>query len=500
MADTVTFGSISHGQMSFHNWLIQSRYVNGEDDAQGRRRKGKARSTKGEEHDPRNAQAHSHAVIASSLMLPPDALPLSGKRKARRWVNERLLKDMAGPLTGPDVTSLYAPPPWGEKTERPVLERLSDVAVATPFEAFVCQQYLAGATFNKLPSRKARSKQSREQASSSTQHPAAAAGGGAGAAVAASQAAWRRVPEAARGAMRRAAGWVVVGTIEALLVAFLQPPPAAAAATTVATSSTVDEYCSGRGELSSEDGRGDGSSTVSCTAGVSGDGGMDGQQQQQMEMARVEGGEGVQEGSGSGIGSVLPEWCVQAAWGDVESALEAHGGKLKGGVRGGAGAAEGEAERGGAGRGGEGRQVLVFAADDAFLRLLLHGMCQVGGWCTACARWVGGARHVPGKAGAVLVFAANDAFLRLLHDMCQVGGECMACASPVIFLLPLFHPPPPPPPVPRNVLTLPSCSQPTSPPPPLLPLPPRTLHSHRHLASPPPALSAIPLCLPITSA
>ncbi|CAI5516905.1 unnamed protein product [Closterium sp. Naga37s-1] len=335
--------------MSFHNWLIQSRYVNNEDDAQGRRRKGKARSTKGEEHDPRNAQAHSHAVIASSLMLPPDALPLSGKRKARRWVNERLLKDMAGPLTGPDVTSLYAPPPWGEKTERPVLERLSDVALSTPFEAFVCQQYLAGATFNKLPSRKARSKQSREQASSGNQHSAAAAGGGAAAVVAASQAAWRRVPEAARGAMRRAAGWVVVGTVEALLVAFLHPPPAATAATTGATSSQVDASCSGRGELSSEDGRGDESSIVSCAAGVAGGDGAEGQQQQ-MEEAQEEGGEGSQEG------------------------------------------------------------------------------------------------------------------------------------------------------VPWNAVTLPSCSQPTHPPPPLLPAPPRALHSHCRLASPPPTLSAVPLCLPITTA
>ncbi|CAI5459520.1 unnamed protein product [Closterium sp. Yama58-4] len=346
MADSVTFGSISHGQMSFHNWLIQSRYVNGEDDAQGRRRRGKARSTKGEEHDPRNAQAHSHAVIASSLMLPPDALPLSGKRKARRWVNERLLKDMAGPLTGPDVTSLYAPPPWGEKTERPVLERLSDVALATPFEAFVCQQYLAGATFNKLPSRKAKSKQSQEQASSGTQHSAAAGA----AAMAASQAAWRRVPEAARGAMRRAAGWVVVGTVEALLVAFLQPPPAVAAATTGATSSP--------GEMNGEDGREADSSTVPCAAAISGLDAAEQQQQVEKEEQEQVAGEGMVEGSGSGsgIGSVLREWCVQAAWGDVESALEAHGGQTKGGVKGGAGAAEGEEDRGAMGRGEGGRQ------------------------------------------------------------------------------------------------------------------------------------------------
>ncbi|GJP57654.1 hypothetical protein CLOP_g14525 [Closterium sp. NIES-67] len=261
MADSVTFGSISHGQMSFHNWLIQSRYVNGGDDLQGRRRKGKARSTKGEEHDPRNAQAHSHAVIASSLMLPPDALPLSGKRKARRWVNERLLKDMAGPLTGPDVTSLYAPPPWGEKTERPVLERLSDVSLATPFEAFVCQQYLAGATFNKLPSRKAKGKSKREQEQAGTGDQQSVAAAGA-AAVAASQAAWKRVPEAARGAMRRAADWAVVGSVESLLVAFLQPPAAAAAAassaaaatvaadaTTATASSAVGTACSGNGDI-----------------------------------------------------------------------------------------------------------------------------------------------------------------------------------------------------------------------------------------------------------
>ncbi|GJP45408.1 hypothetical protein CLOM_g4804 [Closterium sp. NIES-68] len=379
MADSVTFGSISHGQMSFHNWLIQSRYVNGGDDLQGRRRKGKARSTKGEEHDPRNAQAHSHAVIASSLMLPPDALPLSGKRKARRWVNERLLKDMAGPLTGPDVTSLYAPPPWGEKTERPVLERLSDVSLATPFEAFVCQQYLAGATFNKLPSRKAKGKSKREQEQAGTGDQQSVAAAGA-AAVAASQAAWKRVPEAARGAMRRAADWAVVGSVESLLVAFLQPPAAAAAAassaaaatvaadaTTATASSAVGTACSGNGDInpSTADGSREGSSTAPCAAGLAGGGGeeeQEGQQEVQQQpqqegvQQELEGGEREHDEHG-GLGSVLPDWCVQAAWGDVESALGAHG------VKGGA------AERG----------VLVFAAEDAFLRLLLHGMCQFHG-------------------------------------------------------------------------------------------------------------------------
>ena len=47
----------------------------------------------------------------------PEAERTMGRRKRRRWANERLLREMAGPLSAEDMASQFAPVPFG--TPRP---------------------------------------------------------------------------------------------------------------------------------------------------------------------------------------------------------------------------------------------------------------------------------------------------------------------------------------------------------------------------------------------
>lgn len=35
------------------------------------------------------------------------------KRRYRRWLNDRLLRELAPPLEASEIASLFAPPPWG---------------------------------------------------------------------------------------------------------------------------------------------------------------------------------------------------------------------------------------------------------------------------------------------------------------------------------------------------------------------------------------------------
>lgn len=36
-----------------------------------------------------------------------------GRERRRRWLNDKILRDMAGSLTAPDMASLFQPPPFG---------------------------------------------------------------------------------------------------------------------------------------------------------------------------------------------------------------------------------------------------------------------------------------------------------------------------------------------------------------------------------------------------
>ncbi|EPS58235.1 hypothetical protein M569_16580, partial [Genlisea aurea] len=51
---------------------------------------------------------------------------LAGKvsnRRARRWLNDRLLMELVPPLNAGEIRGLFAPPPWGEEAPPSVFSR-----------------------------------------------------------------------------------------------------------------------------------------------------------------------------------------------------------------------------------------------------------------------------------------------------------------------------------------------------------------------------------------
>lgn len=49
-----------------------------------------------------------------------------GSRRYRRLLNDKILRDMAGPLTAEDMEQLYAPPPWGLKPPKSAFEKAAE--------------------------------------------------------------------------------------------------------------------------------------------------------------------------------------------------------------------------------------------------------------------------------------------------------------------------------------------------------------------------------------
>lgn len=50
-----------------------------------------------------------------------------GKRAFRRYLNEKLLRELAGPLDAEQMAMLYAPPPFGE-VQATVLARITEAS------------------------------------------------------------------------------------------------------------------------------------------------------------------------------------------------------------------------------------------------------------------------------------------------------------------------------------------------------------------------------------
>lgn len=53
------------------------------------------------------------AMPTPPRLTPPAPRPLPGLQ--RRWLNDKLLRDMAGALTAQDMASLFKPVPFGEQ-------------------------------------------------------------------------------------------------------------------------------------------------------------------------------------------------------------------------------------------------------------------------------------------------------------------------------------------------------------------------------------------------
>ena len=64
------------------------------------------------------------------------ALQSVGTRRRRRWLNERALRELAGPLTADDMQALFLPPPFGVIRESPLQQLLDNKAAASIWDSF----------------------------------------------------------------------------------------------------------------------------------------------------------------------------------------------------------------------------------------------------------------------------------------------------------------------------------------------------------------------------
>ena len=65
------------------------------------------------------------------------ALQTVGNRRRRRWLNDRALRDLAGPLTAEDMSALFLPPPFGSIRESPLQQIRENKAAAAIWQSFI---------------------------------------------------------------------------------------------------------------------------------------------------------------------------------------------------------------------------------------------------------------------------------------------------------------------------------------------------------------------------
>lgn len=122
---------------SLYEWLTDSNYGSVEQRAaivskkkfSGRRRRGSSGRDAEEENQNTEAQQRLRQLLQIS------------NRRYCRWVNDRLLRELAPPLDAEEIGGLFCPPPWGEKDALTPLERItgagndcvSDMAAWEPF-------------------------------------------------------------------------------------------------------------------------------------------------------------------------------------------------------------------------------------------------------------------------------------------------------------------------------------------------------------------------------
>lgn len=95
----------------------------------GRRRRGSAGQDAEEKNPNMEAEQRLHQLLQIS------------NRRYCRWVNDRLLRELAPPLDAEEIGGLFSPPPWGERDALTPLERITgagndclrDMAAWEPF-------------------------------------------------------------------------------------------------------------------------------------------------------------------------------------------------------------------------------------------------------------------------------------------------------------------------------------------------------------------------------
>ena len=57
---------------------------------------------------------------------PFQAVSHCGRERRRRWLNDKLLQDMAGAMTAADMEALFKPPPFGQERSISPLTEVMD--------------------------------------------------------------------------------------------------------------------------------------------------------------------------------------------------------------------------------------------------------------------------------------------------------------------------------------------------------------------------------------
>ncbi|MCO5586221.1 hypothetical protein L7F22_040160 [Adiantum nelumboides] len=192
------------GNHAFHDWLSASAYVKGADQTAKVVSKKKHRSKRNFGlSDSENERLQAEEKIRALWKL--------SNRHYRRWMNDRLLRELTSPLDAQEIGSLFAPPPWGEKSLASPFERVSaygeiwaqEKAAWEPFRNNVDMDMEARVLHYVAPH------QGRTLTRDAQRHKAAAK-------------AWQGVSHKSRDVLRRSSSWHLVNIFEEKILSYLE--------------------------------------------------------------------------------------------------------------------------------------------------------------------------------------------------------------------------------------------------------------------------------------
>lgn len=199
MADKVG----GHGN-AFHEWLSASAYVRGADQTArvvSRKKHRSKRNSAISELENARLEAEQRVRILWKL----------SNRHYRRWMNDRLLRELAPPLDAQEIGSLFAPPPWGEKSIASPFERVTALGESSAYDMAAWEPFRNNVDMDaeaKALQHRARP-QAKKQDNDILRHDAALA-------------AWRSVSHRSRDALRRCSSWHLVEAFEEKILDFLK--------------------------------------------------------------------------------------------------------------------------------------------------------------------------------------------------------------------------------------------------------------------------------------
>ncbi|KAI5074794.1 hypothetical protein GOP47_0010755 [Adiantum capillus-veneris] len=192
------------GSNAFHDWLSASAYVKGADQTARvvSRRKHRSKRNSGLP-DLENERFQTEERIRALWKL--------SNRHYRRWMNDRLLRELAPPLDAQEIGSLFAPPPWGEKSLASPFERVSAYGESWAQEKAAWEPFRNNVDMD-MEARVLKhvaTHQGKTLSHDARRHKAAAK-------------AWQGVSHRSRDVLRRSSSWHLVNIFEEKIIKYLE--------------------------------------------------------------------------------------------------------------------------------------------------------------------------------------------------------------------------------------------------------------------------------------